>query len=54
MTGTTAVLAEGPAVVGRLLHDALLAGARRLVVDLSAVHVLRRVLELAPPRDRAA
>ena len=35
-----ALLAEGLADVRWLLHDALLAGARRLVVDLSAVRVL--------------
>lgn len=34
------LLAEGLADVRWLLHDALLAGARRLIVDLSRVHVL--------------
>src|ERR687894_2954647 len=35
-----ALLADGLADVRWLLHDALLAGARRLVVDLSKVTVL--------------
>lgn len=35
-----ALLAEGLADVRWLLHDALLAGARRLIVDLSRVQVL--------------
>jgi anti-sigma B factor antagonist len=35
-----ALLADGLADVRWLLHDALLAGARRLVVDLSGVHHL--------------
>jgi anti-anti-sigma factor len=34
------LLAEGLADVRWLLHDALLTGARRLVVDLGAVHQL--------------
>jgi anti-anti-sigma factor len=34
------LLAEGLADVRWLLHDALLAGARRLVVDLDGVHQL--------------
>jgi anti-anti-sigma factor len=35
-----ALLAHGLADVRWLLHDALLAGARRIVVDLSRVHTL--------------
>ena len=35
-----ALLADGLADVRWLLHDALLAGARRIVVDLSCVHSL--------------
>ncbi len=35
-----AILADGLADVRWLLHDALLAGARRLVVDLSSVRML--------------
>jgi anti-anti-sigma factor len=35
-----ALLADGLADVRWLLHDALLAGARRIVVDLSRVHSL--------------
>jgi anti-anti-sigma factor len=35
-----ALLADGLADVRWLLHDALLAGARRIVVDLSQVHSL--------------
>jgi anti-anti-sigma factor len=37
---TDDLLADGVADVRWLLHDALLAGARRLVVDLSGVHQL--------------
>jgi anti-anti-sigma factor len=37
---TDDLLAEGLADVRWLLHDALLAGARRLVIDLSEVHQL--------------